>query len=99
MLLSKATYGIVNSVPADRRIEADSPIVRMKAIKNKAEAEGMRMAHLRDGAAVIQFLHWLDVEIDDQYITEMSAAKQLDKFRKYYSETLAHLIVDIRTYI
>src|SRR3546814_5351183 len=30
-----------------------------KAIKNPVEIEGMKQAHLRDGAALTQFLHWL----------------------------------------
>ena len=34
----------------------------MKAMKNPAEIEGSRAAHIRDGAAVVRFLAWFDRE-------------------------------------
>lgn len=70
-------------VPIERRINAVSPIVKMKIIKNDAEAYGMRDAHIRDGAALIKYLHWLDTEIDDHPITEMSGAEQLKFYRRF----------------
>lgn len=88
MLLSHASYAISNSVPVERRLEALSPIVLLKAIKNEVEVSGMRAAHLRDGAAVVRYLHWLDCEIGGndgnggKYISEISGADQLDAFRK-----------------
>src|SRR5262249_48996808 len=36
------------------------PITLMKSQKNAAEIEGTRAAHLRDGAAVANFLAWFD---------------------------------------
>lgn len=83
MLLASASQAIFDVVPSERRIDGVSPIVRMKAIKNKMEVRGMRAAHLRDGVAVIRYLYWLKCEIDDRYITEIDGAKKLDQFRKY----------------
>lgn len=40
-----------------------SPIALMKSIKNEAELRGIRAAHVRDGAALTAFLHWLDREV------------------------------------
>src|SRR3546814_68619 len=53
-----------------------------KAIMNPVEIEGMKQAHLRDGAALTQFLHWLAGEAPKGQQTEMSAAKRLAGFRR-----------------
>lgn len=42
------------------RVDKESPIVLMKAIKNDAELQGMRACHLRDGAAMAEFLSELE---------------------------------------
>lgn len=49
----------------------------LKSVKNKVEIEGMRDAHRRDGAAMINFLYWLDKSIPNQLITEISVAEKL----------------------
>ena len=41
-------------------VAGDDPCILPKAIKNATEIEGARAAHLRDGAAVVRFLAWLD---------------------------------------
>ena len=41
-------------------IEERAPIADMKACKNEAEIEGMKKAHVQDGAALVEFLAWLD---------------------------------------
>ena len=58
-----ANYSIYKSVNEDDRIDKDSPIILMKAKKNDVELAGMRACHLRDGAAVAEFLSWLEEEI------------------------------------
>lgn len=69
-------------MPPDRLMEAESPVLKMKIIKNENEAIGMKRAHTRDAAAVIKYLHWLDTEIDSQSITEMKGAEKLKFFRR-----------------
>lgn len=41
-------------------VEGPSPITMAKACKNERELEGMRQAHIRDGAALVAFLAWLE---------------------------------------
>lgn len=67
-------------------IKAYSPITQMKAIKNKTEQAGMKEAHRLDAIAVIKFLHWLDHHWQGQ--TEISAADQLEAFRREESRCL-----------
>ena len=40
------------------------PAQLLKACKNEVEIQGMRNAHIRDGAAEVQFLAWLDAEVE-----------------------------------
>lgn len=35
----------------------------MIKLQNPAELDGLRKAHIRDGAAVVQFLVWLDKQV------------------------------------
>ena len=81
MILSTLSQAIYATIPADKRLNG-SPIVLMKAVKNSVEAAGMRRAHIRDGAAVIKYFHWLNNTIDNERITELSGADKLSGFRR-----------------
>jgi len=52
-----------------------------KARKTPAELDGMRAAHVRDGAALTRFLCWLDREGPKGHETEMSAVAVLTEMR------------------
>jgi Xaa-Pro aminopeptidase len=58
------------------------PITLMKAMKNTAEIDGMRAAHLRDGAAMVRFLAWFDIEAPKGELTEIDAVEALETFRR-----------------
>ncbi|MGY6532135.1 aminopeptidase P family protein [Glycocaulis sp.] len=58
------------------------PAALPRAIKNAVEIEGARQAHIRDGAAIVRFLHWLDTEAQSGEVDEIGAAVQLETFRK-----------------
>jgi Xaa-Pro aminopeptidase len=58
------------------------PITLMKAVKNEAEIAGARAAHLRDGAAVTRFLHWLNVQSVQAEVGEIAAVEALEAFRR-----------------
>jgi Xaa-Pro aminopeptidase len=58
------------------------PIALMKAKKNSAELRGARAAHLRDGAAMVEFLAWFATEAPKGKLTEISAAEALETFRR-----------------
>ena len=53
-----------------------------KARKTAAEIEGMRRAHLRDGAAMVEFLAWLDAEAPKDSLTEIDVVRSLEGFRR-----------------
>ncbi len=62
-------------------IRAQDPIALPKACKTKAEIKGTVEAHIRDGAALTRFLHWLDTEAQDGSVDEIEAAVKLEGFR------------------
>ena len=63
-------------------VEARDPCVLAKAIKNEVEIAGTRAAHLRDGAALTRFLHWLQAEAKDGTLDELTASDRLHAFRQ-----------------
>ena len=61
-------------------IDMPNPTVMFKCRKNDVETSHIRETAVKDGRAVVNFLHWLDTR--DGPKTEISAAEQLLKFRK-----------------
>jgi Xaa-Pro aminopeptidase len=61
--------------------EATDPCVLPKACKNSAEIAGARAAHLRDGAAVVEFLCWYDGQ-DATRLTEIDLVTRLEQCRR-----------------
>ncbi len=60
----------------------EDPCKLPKAIKNEAEIEGMRAAHLRDGAAMVEFLAWLDQTLPQGTLSEIDVVTALEGFRR-----------------
>ncbi len=60
----------------------DDPCRLPKARKTAAEIAGMREAHLRDGAAMVEFLAWLDCEAPKARLTEIAVVRALEGFRR-----------------
>jgi Xaa-Pro aminopeptidase len=64
-----------------RIVLAQDPTILAKAMKNPAEQAGQRAAQVRDGAAVVKFLRWLENEGPTGSVDELSAAARLAAFR------------------
>ena len=77
-----ANYQLVNSVPQNSTIvNAVCPTKMMKAVKNPAEIAGEKIAHIKDGVALVRFMYWLKQNIQKIPLTERLAAAQLEAFR------------------
>ncbi|SEG72525.1 aminopeptidase P family protein [Vibrio hangzhouensis] len=64
-------------------LEIADPCLMPKAAKNETEIEGMRNCHVRDGAAMVNFLSWLDTEVaSGQLYDEAFLADKLEAFRR-----------------
>ncbi|KAH9619266.1 hypothetical protein KSS87_008030 [Heliosperma pusillum] len=53
-------YALYSKLKPDQVSLQQSPIALPKALKNPVEMNGLRNAHIRDGAAIVQYLVWLD---------------------------------------
>ena len=62
-------------------VHGDDPCALPKARKNAAEIAGTAEAHLRDGAAMVEFLAWLDAQAPGT-ITETQVVTQLENARR-----------------
>jgi len=65
-----------------RVMERRDPTVLAKAVKNAAEIGGARAAHVRDGAALTRFLHWVSVEAASRTLDELTATAKLAELRR-----------------
>ena len=46
-----------------QKVEEESPVKRMKTVKNATEQAGFRRAMLKEGIAMVNFLKWLETEL------------------------------------
>uniref|UniRef100_A0A0E0BJX0 Peptidase M24 domain-containing protein n=1 Tax=Oryza glumipatula TaxID=40148 RepID=A0A0E0BJX0_9ORYZ len=58
---------LYSKLDQDQVLMLQSPIALPKAVKNPVELDGLRKAHIRDGAAVVQYLAWLDNQMQENY--------------------------------
>lgn len=63
-------------------VAGTDPCLMPKARKHPAEIAATRAAHLRDGVAVVRFLHWFDTEAPKGGLTEIGVARALEGFRR-----------------
>ena len=64
--------GRMNDFPKTEIVEEESPVKRMKTIKNETEIAGFRSAMLKDGIAMTKFLCWLSDYIGKSEISELT---------------------------
>ncbi len=60
----------------------DDPCILPKARKNEVEIEGSRAAHLREAAALVEFLTWFDATAGKTPITEIDVVCELEAQRR-----------------
>lgn len=62
-------------------VEAESPVKRMKTIKNPTEIAGFKSAMLKDGIAMVKFLCWLKPAVEAGGQTEITVSDKLESLR------------------
>jgi Xaa-Pro aminopeptidase len=63
-------------------VRAMDPCALPRAAKNPVEIEGTRQAHIRDGAALTRFLHWVGTTAQQTLPDEREIAGVLEGFRE-----------------
>ncbi len=74
-------YTIYNSIK-DKAVDAESPVMMMKAVKSADEIAGFRKAMLHDGVAMVRFLRWLKPAVEAGGQTEISVSDKLEQLRR-----------------
>lgn len=83
--IAPETNFAIGSIFGEENLLIETSLVQSaKATKNQQEMAGMRASHLRDSAALIQFLVWLEKElrVGRQY-SEIELADKIDGMRSY----------------
>ncbi|MEO9338114.1 aminopeptidase P family protein [Mesorhizobium sp. SB112] len=75
-------------------VSAADPARLPRATKNRAEIDGSKAAHIRDGTAVVKLLHWLDGRKPGS-LDEIAVVKQLEQFRTRTGEEMQMPLRDV----
>ena len=75
-------------------VEATDPARLPRACKNAAELEGSAKAHLQDGAAVVEFLCWLDGQQPGR-VSEIETVRALEAARVKVGDQMQNPLKDI----
>lgn len=80
---SRANYALTCVIPKKALVDSQNAVTPMKAAKNDAEMEGMRQAHIVDGAAMAHFIAWLEDQIVNhgRSISEVDIDRVLTGYR------------------
>lgn len=78
---NQVNYALFSAVSAKKVVEAASPVPYLKCVKNEAEIQGFHSAMLRDGVAMVKFLHWLKPAVEAGGQTELTVEKKLTSLR------------------
>ena len=78
----EVNYALYRTVSREK-VEEESPVKRMKTVKNATEIAGFRSAMLKDGIAMVKFLKWLDEACgqNGHHETEISIDRKLTGLR------------------
>ncbi len=63
-------------------VRGSDPTALPRACKNAVEVEGARQAHIRDGAALARFLHWVAIDAAQSLPDETTVVTKLEGFRE-----------------
>jgi Xaa-Pro aminopeptidase len=79
---SQTSLAVMTRLPErTRRVEELNLTSTAKARRNSVEIEHIRNVMIKDGVAMVRFLHWLTTVVTEEDVTELSASARLEKFR------------------
>lgn len=80
---SRANFALCRVIPESKLIDNQNAVTPMKACKNSAEMNGMRQAHIVDGAAMAHSMAWLEriIVTEGKSVTEVEVDEILTGFR------------------
>ena len=80
---TKANYSILRSLqPGVEILSETNPTLLPKAVKHEVEVNNERIAHIKDGVAMVKFIYWLKHNVGKIPMTEMSVGDYLATLRR-----------------
>lgn len=80
---SKINRWLYKGIPESCKVvEGTNITTSLKAIKNDTEIDKQKKAYIKDGVALVKFFHWIDKNVGNMEITEVSASEKLEDFRR-----------------
>ncbi|NBI07776.1 aminopeptidase P family protein [Senegalia massiliensis] len=80
---SKINRYLYKSLPKNtNKIKGTSIATSLKSIKNDIEIKNLKGCQIRDGVAMVRFIHWLKENVAKEKITEIDAIEKLENFRR-----------------
>ena len=82
-------FTLYESIPQHTEVIFEkNPAAVLKGNKNPVEQENIRLAHIKDAKAMCRFIYWLKKNVETGEITEYSAAKKSEAFRREDADCL-----------
>lgn len=73
---------LYNGIPEECEVVEGRDITTdLKAVKNEVEIKNLKNAYIKDGVALVKFMHWLDQNLGKTEITEVTVDEKLEEFR------------------
>ena len=95
----QVSTGFVRALPEGvRTVERTNITTHGKAKKNAVELDHLRTAMVRDGVAMVRFLHWLAGSVGEEEVTELSAAERLRELRSRGEQFVSEAFRTITSY-
>lgn len=84
---NRSSEALVSLIDRQKRLILASPVTEQKAIKNDVEIQNMKNCHIRDAAALCEYLCWLEDTVESNpngcdSLWEISGADKLELCRK-----------------
>lgn len=82
-------FTLYESIPEHTEVIFEkNPAAVLKGNKNPVEQENIRIAHVKDAKAMCRFIYWLKQNVGSGEVTEYSAAKKSEEFRRQDQDCL-----------
>ena len=78
---NKCNAAIVNFVGSGKLVYKESPVARMKAVKNSVEIAGFKRAMIAEGIAMVKLLYWLKGAVEQGDVSELDVDRKLTVLR------------------
>ena len=78
---NKCNAAIANFVGSGKLVYKESPVARMKAVKNSVEIAGFKHAMIAEGIAMVKLLYWLKGAVQQGDVSELDVDRKLTVLR------------------